>query len=178
MLRDIRARIAQAVGPELFSPPQLDLLAERLSDELIPHMGVYAENFLSELLNGIERERLGPHYLRSVSFKAQPSGNDRLFGRSQTVGPTELDQLAMVARYFASAGDLHESMMWKRWTYSGDLKRLPPLARERPVVSSDRTAWRPGNRWQLPLYTHLRSRPAATQRHMPSIVARKLSCGL
>jgi hypothetical protein len=156
VLGDIRARIAQAVPSELFSPPQLDLLAKRLSDELMPHMGVYAENFLAELLSGIQREKLGPHYLRSVSFKAQPSGNDRLFGRSQTVGPVELDQLAMVARYFASAGDLHESMMWKRWTYSGDLKRLPPLARKRPVVFVGPNRMGDlGNRWQLPLYSHL-----------------------
>src|SRR5262249_7484088 len=89
VLHDARDRIAEAVPPGLFSARQLDLLAGRVCDELMGYQGVYAENFLSEILDGLTREVPRPDYLRSVSFKWQPTGDERLFGRTEAIGPSE-----------------------------------------------------------------------------------------
>jgi hypothetical protein len=154
-LRKVRDRVAGATPKALFSDEQLDRLAERLCDELLPGSGVYAENFLSEMLSGIGLEQSAPDYQRSVSFKWQPTIDDRVFSRTEDIGDVELQQMGIFSKYFKESV-VHESMVWKRWAYSGDLKRLPPLARERPVVLMGR-AWVGDldERWGLPWFEHV-----------------------
>lgn len=152
-LQAIRAKLAEAAPAGLFSATQLDRLACRLCDELMPALGVFAEHFLPEMLDGLAREKSLPGYQRSVSFKWRPTIDDRVFARTATLGPIERQLLQMFVERFNRDAVVHEAMIWKRWVYSGDVQRLPPLARARPVILVG--AARVGDlgaRWQLPWF--------------------------
>lgn len=155
-LRTMRARLAEAAPPGLFSAEQLDRLTRRLCDEMMPALGVYAENFLPEILDGIAGESTQPAYQRSISFKWRPTIDDRVFSRTDAIGEVEQRQLKIFTECFKQDPVVYESMIWKRWAYSGDLKRLPPLARERPVILVG-AAWvgHLDQRWQLPWFEHV-----------------------
>jgi hypothetical protein len=144
-----------APGTE-FTADELDGLAERACDALMPEVGVFNENFLRELLGEIVRDKAGPGHLRSVSFKWQPTVENRVFGRTDTIGPMELEQLRCFAALFKPDRPVFESTVWKRWVFSGDVLRLPDEARLRPVVLVGAFRVRElGLRWQLPWFSHL-----------------------
>jgi hypothetical protein len=151
------AEVAARLAPQIqFSHDEIDRLAQRACDAVMPEMAVYQENFLHELLSGIARDETGPEHLRSVSFKWQPTVADRVFGRTDSIGELELQQLREFAAHFKPETPLMEAMIWKRWVYSGDIMRLPTEARERPVVLVGANRMQAlGNRLRLPLFSHL-----------------------
>ncbi|RKP46183.1 hypothetical protein D7S86_25010 [Pararobbsia silviterrae] len=140
----------------IFTDAQIDRLAARAFDAFLPEMGVYNENFLDELFQGIRTETVSPDYFRSVSFKWQPTIAHRIFGRTDAIGEMESTQLRTFADLFGADSPVYESMIWKRWVYSGDIKRLPVFARSRPVVLVGANRVKAlGERWKLPSFTHL-----------------------
>jgi hypothetical protein len=118
-------------------------------------VGIFSENFLPELLEGVGRETGQEDYLRSASFRWSPTADNRMFGRTEAIGPRELREMRMFAEYFGRDRVAYESMVWKRWVYSGDLKELPALARQRPIVliGAERVSSL-GQRWNVPLFVH------------------------
>ncbi|WP_139317609.1 hypothetical protein [Rhizobium oryziradicis] len=152
----VTAKIA-VLAPKLqLSDDDLDRLAERACDTILPEMGIYQENFLRELFNETTSSEVSKDHLRSVSFKWQPTVENRVFGRTDTMGGMELDQLKFFSKYFKPEHSVFEAMIWKRWVFSGDVMRLPVEARDRPVVlvGPERMA-ELGMRWKLPWFSHV-----------------------
>lgn len=150
MLSAVRADIAVRTKGMPFSAAEIDLLAIRLCDELMPDMGIYRENFLAELRDGVAVAADNENLLRSISFKGKPTSDGRVFGRVEAFGEDEMAQLRMFAEFFPPGVPLYESMVWKRFAYSGDLARLPAEAVAHPVVlvGAEHVASL-GERWRL-----------------------------
>ena len=157
VLERYRGRVARAVDGLGMSDKHIDRLAMRLCDRFYPEEGVFAENFLPELLGDLKTHIPHPDLMIGVGFKGYPTADGRLFYRTLVLKPVDIARLRIFADYFDPAEALCDANIFKRWAIAGPLKALPELARERPVIlmGADRLASL-DKRWNLPWLLHIR----------------------
>jgi len=163
-----RGRVARALIGRGMREDHIDRLAMRLCDEFYPDEGVFAENFLVELRNDLRSRQPHPDLIMSVAFKGYPTADEELFFRTLTLKPFDRNRLRIFSDYFDNTETLYDSNLFKRWSISGALGKLPEFARERPVVfmGASRLASL-GKRWRLPWLLHITMPPtrAFTERY-------------
>ncbi len=150
-----RRQLAGALGG-FVSDAELTMLAYRLCEELHPTYDNFAENFMFELEAGLQTRPRHPDFLMSVAFKGNPTADEAIFEGSPAIHPVDFERLEIFSRHFAPGEDVYDANVFKRWLMSGDLQRLPELARGRPVIlmGADVLA-QLVTRWKLPWFSHI-----------------------
>jgi hypothetical protein len=155
-----RGRVARAVSGRGMSEEHVSRLTMRLCDEFYPDEGMFVENFMPEFEKDLRGHVPDENLMVSTAFKGYPTGDEQLFYRTLRLKPVDVARLRIFSAYFDPAETLYDANLFKRWAVAGQLKHLPALARERPVVfmGAERLASL-GLRWQLPWLLHLRIPP-------------------
>lgn len=150
-----RRHLAAVLGGSV-SEAELKMLAYRLCEELHETYDNFAENFMLELEEDLRARPSNPDFLMSVAFKGNPTIDEEIFDGSPAIHPVDFQRLDIFARYFSPDETLFDANVFKRWLLSGDLRELPSLARERPVILMG-AEWLStlGVRWQLPWFSHI-----------------------
>jgi hypothetical protein len=136
-------------------------IAERLSASVRRGKGNFAARYIDEVLAAVPLHTDHPDFLRAVSFRA-PGKIDNASARALWPPPDEV--LRLFARHYRPEETLYDANLWKRLLVGGQLKALPGLVRDHPVVLvANNNFAQLGARWDLPDCTHIRIPPNHSQ---------------
>lgn len=170
-LDEAKSKVAADPRGRRLPPAQREALAMRLCTQRYPRAAAaFAGQFLQEVLADIPVHADRPDFLRAVAFSGFPTFRESAIAANS---PRGIALTSLVAAHFRPDEPLYDAMIWKRMLMAGQLKELPRLCRDHPVVliTSGYFSELP-ERWQLERFHHVVIPPAHSQGRRREILER------